>query len=122
MEEPEQPGPPPVRRPVGMTLRLPLPAARPEHPARLPDRDPASRSARRRARLARPRARLRDGDQIESIDGMIIHDIDSAMQAYARLGDATDLEVRVKRGSQWGADPSFNTDTPSRSRTTTAAL
>lgn len=44
---------------------------------------------------------LRDGDQLESIDGMIIHDLDSALQAYARLGDAAALDVRVKRGSQW---------------------
>jgi len=44
---------------------------------------------------------LRNRDQLESIDGMIIHDLDSALRAYARLGDATALEVRVKRGSQW---------------------
>jgi membrane-associated protease RseP (regulator of RpoE activity) len=41
------------------------------------------------------------GDQIESIDGMIIHDLDSAVQAYAQLGNATALEVRVKRGTRW---------------------
>jgi hypothetical protein len=44
---------------------------------------------------------LRNGDQLESIDGMIIHDLDSALRAYARFGDATDLEVRVRRGTQW---------------------
>ena len=44
---------------------------------------------------------LRTGDQLESVDGMIIHDLDSALHAYALLGDATNLEVRVKRGSQW---------------------
>lgn len=32
---------------------------------------------------------------------MIIHDFESALQAYALLGDATALEVGVKRGSQW---------------------
>lgn len=44
---------------------------------------------------------LRTGDQLESVDGMVIDDLDSALQAYAQLGDATELEVRVKRGSQW---------------------
>jgi hypothetical protein len=44
---------------------------------------------------------LRTGDQLEAIDGMIIHDLDSALQAYVQLQDATTLEVRVQRGSQW---------------------
>lgn len=44
---------------------------------------------------------LRTGDQLESVDDMVIQDLGSALQAYARLGDATKLEVRVKRGSQW---------------------
>jgi hypothetical protein len=44
---------------------------------------------------------LRTGDRLESIDGMIIHDLDSALQAYVRLGDAAALDVRVKRGTQW---------------------
>jgi S1-C subfamily serine protease len=44
---------------------------------------------------------LRTGDQLESIDGMIIHDLDSALRAYVQIGDATAIEVKVKRGSQW---------------------
>jgi hypothetical protein len=44
---------------------------------------------------------LRTGDRLESVDGMIIHDLDSALRAYAQLGDANALEVRVKRGSRW---------------------
>ena len=44
---------------------------------------------------------LRTGDRLESVDGMIIHDLDSALQAYVQLQDATVLEVRVRRGSQW---------------------
>jgi hypothetical protein len=44
---------------------------------------------------------LRTGDQLESIDGMVIHDLDSALRAYVHLGNSTTLDVRVKRGSQW---------------------
>jgi hypothetical protein len=44
---------------------------------------------------------LRTGDRLEAIDGKIIHDLDSALQAYTRLQDATILEVRVQRGSRW---------------------
>lgn len=44
---------------------------------------------------------LRTGDQLESVDGTIIHDLDSALQVYARLGDTTALAVRVKRGTRW---------------------
>lgn len=44
---------------------------------------------------------LRDGDWLESVDGMVIHDFESALQAYLRLRDADALEVRVRRGSQW---------------------
>jgi hypothetical protein len=44
---------------------------------------------------------LRTGDQLESVGGMIIRDLDSALRAYAMLGDATALDVRVKRGTQW---------------------
>jgi hypothetical protein len=44
---------------------------------------------------------LRTGDQLESIDGIVIHDLDSALQAYAQLADATALKLRVKRGTQW---------------------
>jgi hypothetical protein len=32
---------------------------------------------------------------------MIIRDLDSALRAYALLGDATTLDVKIKRGSQW---------------------
>lgn len=44
---------------------------------------------------------LRNGDLLESVDGRIIHDLDSALRAYAQLADATTLKVRVKRRSQW---------------------
>jgi hypothetical protein len=44
---------------------------------------------------------LREGDRLESVDDMIIHDLDSALRAYARLGNATVLHVRMKRGFQW---------------------
>lgn len=44
---------------------------------------------------------LRTGDQLESIDGMLIHDLDSALLAYVQLANATALEVRVKRGTRW---------------------
>lgn len=44
---------------------------------------------------------LRTGDQLESVDGMIIHDLDSALRVYALLDDARTLDVRVKRDTQW---------------------
>jgi hypothetical protein len=44
---------------------------------------------------------LRTDDQLESIDGITIDDLDSAMQAYVELGDATTLDVRIKRGTRW---------------------
>lgn len=44
---------------------------------------------------------LRTGDVLESVDGMIIHDLDSALRAYVQLAHATILKVRVKRRSQW---------------------
>lgn len=44
---------------------------------------------------------LRSGDVLESVDEMIIHDLDSALQAYVQLGEATAFEVRVKRGTRW---------------------
>jgi S1-C subfamily serine protease len=44
---------------------------------------------------------LRTGDRLESVDGMIIHDLDSALRAHMELGDATALEVRIQRGTQW---------------------
>jgi hypothetical protein len=33
---------------------------------------------------------------VDAIDGIIIDDLDSALQAYAELGDATTLDVRLK--------------------------
>lgn len=44
---------------------------------------------------------LRNRDQLESINGMIINDLESALHAYVQLADATVLEVEVKRGSEW---------------------
>ncbi|MCX4241906.1 PDZ domain-containing protein [Paraliomyxa miuraensis] len=44
---------------------------------------------------------LRSGDRLESVNGIVIRDLDSALHAYVQLGDATTLEVRIKRGSQW---------------------
>lgn len=44
---------------------------------------------------------LRNRDQLESIDGIIIHDLESALRAYAQLADADTLAVRVKRTHQW---------------------
>jgi len=44
---------------------------------------------------------LRTGDQLESVDGMIIHDLESALGAYTRFSNATNLKLRVKRGTQW---------------------
>ena len=44
---------------------------------------------------------LRTGDVLESVDEMIIHDLDSALQVYVQLGDATVVDVRVERGARW---------------------
>ncbi len=44
---------------------------------------------------------LRTGDLLESVDGIIVRDLDSALRAYTQLADATTVEVRVKRGTQW---------------------
>jgi len=41
------------------------------------------------------------GDMLESVDEMIIHDLDSALQAYLQLGDATAVAIRVKRRTRW---------------------
>ena len=44
---------------------------------------------------------LRTGDVLESVDGTIIDDLDAALKVYVQLGDATAVEVRVKRGTRW---------------------
>lgn len=44
---------------------------------------------------------LRTGDRLESVNGLSIRDLDSALDAYVRLGREPALAVRVKRGSQW---------------------
>jgi hypothetical protein len=44
---------------------------------------------------------FRSGDVLESVEGIVIRDLDSALRAYLELGDATAIEVKVKRGSQW---------------------
>ncbi|MCX4242030.1 PDZ domain-containing protein [Paraliomyxa miuraensis] len=44
---------------------------------------------------------LRNRDRLESIDGLIIHDLDSALRVYTELAAAEALTVRIKRGKQW---------------------
>lgn len=44
---------------------------------------------------------LRSGDVLESVDEVIVHDLDSALKVYVQLGDATAIVVRVKRGARW---------------------
>jgi hypothetical protein len=44
---------------------------------------------------------LEDEDLVEGIDGTTIQDLDSALRAYSRLGNATTLVLRVKRGTRW---------------------
>lgn len=44
---------------------------------------------------------LRDGDRLESVGGLVIHDLDSALRAYVQLGHETVLDVRVQRDTQW---------------------
>jgi hypothetical protein len=44
---------------------------------------------------------LRTGDRLESVNGAIIHDLQSALDAYARLGNESVLEVRLQRGTRW---------------------
>lgn len=44
---------------------------------------------------------LRPGDVIESIDGVVIDDLDAATQAYLEHEHAQTLELRVGRGPRW---------------------
>lgn len=44
---------------------------------------------------------LRTGDLLESVDGMTIHDLDSALRAYVELGHATTVTVQIRRGTRW---------------------
>jgi len=44
---------------------------------------------------------FRTGDRLESINGFVIHDLQSALDAYVRLANEPLLEVRVQRGSRW---------------------
>lgn len=44
---------------------------------------------------------LRSGDRLESVSGIVIDDLGSALRAYEALEHETTLHVRVKRGTQW---------------------
>ncbi len=44
---------------------------------------------------------LQTGDVLESVDSVVIDDLDSAMQVFVSSGGATSLDVRVLRGTQW---------------------
>ena len=44
---------------------------------------------------------LRTGDVLESVDEVLIRDLDSALQVCGKLGDATTVDVRVNRGTRW---------------------
>lgn len=44
---------------------------------------------------------IRTSDRLESINGIIIRDLDSALKAYATLNEARTLNVRIQRASQW---------------------
>ena len=44
---------------------------------------------------------LRNGDRLESVGGLTIDGLDSALDAYVQLGHKTTIDVRIKRGTQW---------------------
>ncbi|MCA9706277.1 MAG: hypothetical protein KDK70_10550 [Myxococcales bacterium] len=44
---------------------------------------------------------LRSGDHLESVNGIVISDLESALEAYVALGAARSLRIRVERDSQW---------------------
>ncbi len=44
---------------------------------------------------------LREGDALERINGLVIADLASALRAYTENSDATVMEVRIERGTQW---------------------
>ena len=44
---------------------------------------------------------FRDGDVLESVNGIIIDDLDAALGVYAQSGTADALRVRVARSSRW---------------------
>ena len=44
---------------------------------------------------------LHNGDRLESINGLVISDLDSALRAYVDNRDATAVQLRVERGTQW---------------------
>jgi len=44
---------------------------------------------------------LDNGDQIESVNGLTIDDLDSALQAISESDTETEFRIRVKRGTQW---------------------
>ncbi|PRP94794.1 PDZ domain-containing protein [Enhygromyxa salina] len=44
---------------------------------------------------------LRDGDRLESVNGTTIDDLEAALYAISENDTATELRVRVQRGTQW---------------------
>lgn len=44
---------------------------------------------------------LRTGDRLESVGGLIIDDLDPALEAYGKLAHEHVLHVEIDRGSQW---------------------
>jgi hypothetical protein len=50
---------------------------------------------------------FRDGDMLESVNGVIIDDLDAALEVYTTNSAARSLRVRVARGGRW-IDFSFN--------------
>ncbi len=44
---------------------------------------------------------FRSGDVLESVDGVVIADLDSALEVFAASADARSLRVRVLRGTRW---------------------
>ena len=44
---------------------------------------------------------IRNGDQLESVDGRVIDGLDAALHVYVQSGSLPDLGVRVRRGTRW---------------------
>ncbi len=44
---------------------------------------------------------FRDGDVLESVNGVVIDDLDAALGVYSNNGQADALRVRVARSSRW---------------------
>lgn len=44
---------------------------------------------------------LRDGDVLESVDGVVIDDLDAGLKVYSASTEAPTLEVRIERSGRW---------------------